>query len=110
MKTTFLAALAGSSIAAIVAAVPAVAQNAQQNQTQPPAQPPAEDDEDEEEIVITGSQIRGIAPAGSTVIGLNAEEVEATGASSGLDVLRDVPQIVNTFQGLPSPGNVSTGV
>lgn len=60
---------------------------------------------DANEIVVTGSQIRGIAPAGSTVIGFDAKQVEATGGTSAFDVLARMPQVVNAFQGLPSPGN-----
>lgn len=80
------ALLAGTSIAALALAAPAYAQ-----------------DESEEEIVVTGTSIRGIAPAGANVIGVTEEAIEETGASSALEVLQNLPQGEH-FQGLPAIG------
>lgn len=64
-----------------------------------------------EEIVVTGTLIRGAAPAGSNVIGLTEEEVAATGAISAAQLLQTVPQM-GSFNDLQSPtfafNNVTT--
>lgn len=48
--------------------------------------------DDEEEIVVTGSRIRGAAPPGSHVITLDREEIDQTGRSTIQDVLQTLPQ------------------
>lgn len=55
-----------------------------------------------EPIVVTGTLIRGIAPAGSNVIGVSSQDIEATGASSTSQVLSTVPQVGNFFNALPA--------
>ncbi len=55
------------------------------------------------EIVVTGTLIRGIAPSGANVIGVNEEQIEETGAASALEVLQNLPQGEH-FQGLPTIG------
>ncbi|MEO6339189.1 MAG: TonB-dependent receptor plug domain-containing protein, partial [Caulobacteraceae bacterium] len=47
-----------------------------------------------EEIVVTGSRIRGVAPVGSNLVSLTHDEIVATGAFTTTDVLRSIPQIV----------------
>jgi iron complex outermembrane receptor protein len=47
-----------------------------------------------EEIVVTGSQIRGVAPVGSSLIGLTSDAIKQTPVSTTTDLLRQVPQIV----------------
>lgn len=83
--------LAGTSIAAVAAAGPAAAQQS----------PAPEETEDEQEIVVTGSQIRGIAPTGVAVIGLSEEEVLASGATTGAELLAQLPQVSNYFNSIP---------
>jgi iron complex outermembrane receptor protein len=48
-----------------------------------------------EEIVVTGTQIRGVTAVGSQVIGIGAVEIRESGRASTLDMLRSVPQITN---------------
>lgn len=48
--------------------------------------------EGEEEIVVTGTRIRGAAPAGANVITIDREEIEALGRSSLQDVIQTLPQ------------------
>ena len=48
-----------------------------------------------EEVIVTGTQIRGIAPAGSAVISVTQEEVKATGATSTNRLLATMPQVAN---------------
>jgi iron complex outermembrane receptor protein len=57
------------------------------------------------EIVVTGTQIRGINPAGVQVIGVGEDRINELGASSGQDVLTSLPQVANMFQAKLAPGN-----
>ena len=61
-----------------------------------------------EEIVVTGTLIRGVAPAGANVIGVSEQEVQATGVSTTAQLLETIPQIgvFNSLQ-LPSPGGIN---
>jgi iron complex outermembrane recepter protein len=64
---------------------------AAQSQTTP-APAPAVDEL--QEVVVTGTLIRGAtAPVGSTLIAVDQEQLQATGANSIADMLRDVPQV-----------------
>lgn len=45
-----------------------------------------------EEIVVTGTRIRGAAPAGSHVITIDREEIDQTGRGTVQDVLQTLPQ------------------
>ena len=86
------ALLAGSSMSAILAASgPALAQAAPAagvsgNGTTPQAI---------QEIVVTGSRIRGAAPVGSTVIGLSREDIVSSTAITTTQLLQEVPQVAN---------------
>jgi iron complex outermembrane receptor protein len=68
------------------------------------SQPSAED------IVVTGTLIRGVAPAGTNVVGVTAEQVESTGATTVTDLLTKVPQFgnFNGLQGTTSSGSTIT--
>ncbi|MGC4110288.1 MAG: TonB-dependent receptor plug domain-containing protein [Nocardioides sp.] len=66
-------------------------------------------DEESKDIVVTGSQIRGIAPAGSNVIGLGEQQIAATGAVTTNDLLAKIPQATNFFNVLPQPGGGTAG-
>ena len=46
-------------------------------------------------IVVTGSRIRGVAPVGSNLIDVGAEQIEKSGASTVSEVLRQVPQVTS---------------
>ncbi len=46
-----------------------------------------------EQIVVTGTLIHGTGPVGSTVITLDPATLQATGANSVADMLREVPQV-----------------
>jgi len=62
----------------------------------------AEDAEagDSGDIVVTGTLIRGIAPAGSNVVGISEEEAKATGAVTTNQLLSNLPQS-GFFNGVP---------
>ncbi len=56
-----------------------------------------EDEEGIEEIVVTGSQIRGADIQGTLPVSvLTADDMDATGATSGSELLRLIPQIGET--------------
>jgi iron complex outermembrane recepter protein len=61
------------------------------------------------EIVVTGTLIRGIAPGGSQLIGVTAEDVAAVGAANTSDLIASVPQAGNFlgFVGIRGSGNFS---
>jgi iron complex outermembrane receptor protein len=46
-----------------------------------------------EELLVTGTLIRGVAPAGTNVISMSSEEVASTGAVSASQMLSNVPQL-----------------
>ena len=50
-----------------------------------------------EEVVVTGTYIRGIKPTGSQVIGISKEEITASGAVSSTELLGSLPQATNLF-------------
>lgn len=53
-----------------------------------------------EQIVVTGTLIRGVAPTGSDLVTISREDILATGATTTADLLSTVPQIsaFNTTQ------------
>jgi iron complex outermembrane recepter protein len=63
--------------------------------------PPAEE---LQEVVVTGTLIRGEAPIGSPVVTLSNEAIVATGATNTADILANVPALT-TFNTLPIGGN-----
>lgn len=46
-----------------------------------------------EEIVVTGTLIRGVAPTGSDIVTVSREDIVATGVTTTADLLATVPQI-----------------
>ena len=48
------------------------------------------------EVVVTGSRIRGVAPTGSSVISVGQEALERTGAVTPQDLINQIPQNVGT--------------
>src|SRR5277367_3235439 len=48
-----------------------------------------------QEIVVTGTLIRGTGPVGSNLITLDQSQMQATGGNTIIDMLRDVPQVTN---------------
>ncbi len=77
-----VAAAAAASISALLA-LPAAAQTAA------PDQPAAE------QVTVTGSRIRGIAPIGSAVVAVSRDSIESAGVVSTAQALQQVPQIFN---------------
>lgn len=90
--------LAGSSILAITAAMPIYAAEPAADQSRSKA---ASAEPRVEEIVVTGTLIRGITPVGTNVLSIGEDLVESSGATSANQVLATLPQIGNYFGQLP---------
>jgi len=61
-----------------------------------------------EEIVVTGTSIRGVAPVGANVTGLSNEDIQATLSENTQQILTNLPQgssFNNLAQTLPAAGN-----
>jgi len=61
-------------------------------QVAPPARPQYAATENDEEIVVTGTRIRGAVPAGANLLTLDRSTIEETGQSTIFEVLRTLPQ------------------
>lgn len=48
-----------------------------------------------EEVIVTGSSIRGVAPVGSALIGVNRETITQTAPANTKELLSSVPQLGN---------------
>ena len=68
----------------------------------------AEDAGEIEEVTVTGSRIRGVAPVGSPVISLGREDLNLSASSTVADFLKEIPQVVGT--GIDETRFVSTGI
>jgi iron complex outermembrane receptor protein len=95
VKSAKQAALSGTAIAAamLLTAGPGWAQT-------DPA--PEGEAETVEEVVITGSSIRGVPPTGSDLISVTREDIQIIGAANTPDLLATVPQL-NSFNTAPAP-------
>lgn len=64
----------------------------------------------DEDIVVTGTLIRGIAPVGTNVVAVDEQAIRASGAVSTNDVLARVPQITNNFNRVAISTDGSGGI
>lgn len=55
-----------------------------------------------EDIVVTGTLIRGTAPTGTNVVALGREEIVTTGAMTTNEVLANIPQVTSSFLAVPT--------
>lgn len=90
-KATRHIALGGTSLVAalFLVAGPALAQSA--NASQGDAQ--AAEASEEEEIVVTGTSIRGVPPTGSNLISVTREDIETHGGANTPDLSASIPQL-----------------
>lgn len=91
---------------AFVAASFAAAGSALAQEAVPPSADPAKQDGEEaaaqlDEVVVTGTLLRGVAPTGTNVVGVTREDIVSTGVTSSADLLARVPQVTNAFGGVP---------
>lgn len=61
--------------------------------------------DDEDVIIVTGSSLRGVAPVGSSLVTIGAEDLENTAVQTVQQALKTVPAVV----GLNSPGQGGFG-
>jgi iron complex outermembrane receptor protein len=87
-----IAALCCASGAACLSAAASAADNPPAAQSTPD-QPSAP--EQLQEVVVTGTLIRNVAPVGSALIAMDQEQLQQTGATSLTDALRTLPQVDN---------------
>lgn len=93
-KATRQFALTGASLVAMfMAAAPAFAQT-------PPAGAQADETPEEEEIVVTGTSIRGVPPTGSNLISVTRDDIESHGGANTPDLTASVP-LLNSFNTAP---------
>jgi iron complex outermembrane receptor protein len=83
----------------VSAAGAAAAQVAPAPSSAPEDEPVAIDD-----VVVTGTLLRGVAPTGTNVVSVDREDITRTGVASSNDLLARIPQISNSFNGAPQPG------
>lgn len=60
-------------------------------------------DTEEVTVTATGTSIRGIAPGGTNLITVGADDIRATGAITTNEILNQIPQIANTFNTQTNP-------
>jgi len=91
-------ALVGTSLVAVtlLSAGSALAQST------PEVQDPDEAESRVEDIIVTGTSIRGVPPTGSNLISVSRDDIETLGAANTPDVLASVPQM-NSFNTAPTP-------
>lgn len=83
-RNSFKVLLAATSAIACIASA-----HAQETQNS------AADAPEDQSIIVTGSRIRGIAPVGSNVIAIGADDIAQEPVTSTNDLLRRVPQVVS---------------
>ncbi len=57
------------------------------------------DAEDDEEIVVTGTRIRGAVPAGANLLSIDRGDIEESGRTTVQDLLQTLPQVFPGSQG-----------
>jgi iron complex outermembrane receptor protein len=63
--------------------------------------PPQAAQDELQEIVVTGTLIRGVAPIGTNVVGLSSSDITETGALNTNQVLAKIPQNTAAFNSVP---------
>lgn len=96
MNMTIKTLALGTAMSLATAAGPAFAQSSAN------AAEPSDEADDNAEIVVTGTSIRGLVkPVGASTVAVDRDEVKATGVTSTVDLLANIPQIRN-FGGAPA--------
>jgi len=104
--------LGTSALAAMLCtAAPAWAQGADSAADTPVSQSEAANaaaDDEDAEIVVTGTSIRGVPPTGSNLIRVSRDDIKLIGAATTPDLLATVPQL-NSFNTAPRTSNGGLG-
>lgn len=115
MRNSVIGLFAASSVMALVVAGPVLAQATASSDPAviDPAAPVSQPgDEDQTTIIVTGTQIRGIAPPGSNIVALSSADIEASGATNSAELIAKIPQ-ASTFGNLTSTlpgGGTAAGI
>lgn len=91
--------LLGTACAAAFIGGSAVAQTAPPQAAKAPAPRAAAADAEIQEIVITGTSIRGVAPVGAPVVGLDQEALQALPFATTAELIRNLPSIATLGAG-----------
>jgi iron complex outermembrane receptor protein len=97
MKFSSRLKLSGSAIS--LAVITSLSSHAQAQDAPAPAAPATE------QVVVTGTSIRGVAPVGSDLITVSPADIQATGAQNVQDLLTTVPALL----GMGSAGQGQSG-
>jgi iron complex outermembrane recepter protein len=54
------------------------------------------------EIIVTGTLLRGVAPVGSSIISAGQEKIQSSGATTSNELLATIPQVTNLFGNDPN--------
>jgi iron complex outermembrane receptor protein len=96
-RSTAVRALSGTALATVLmVGQPAYAQS-------------SDDEISLDEVVVTGTSIRGVPPTGSNLIQLGSDAVVQTGAATTQELFATVPQL-GTFNQAPRPDQRSNGI
>lgn len=57
-----------------------------------------------EEVVVTGTNLRGVAPVGTNLVSMSRQDIIATGGTSANEILTKVPQVSSAFLQTPTTG------
>jgi len=96
---------------AVICAVAATSAWAQVETENPETAPQSsEQSVESEDIIVTGTSIRGVSPTGSPVIQMSRSQIVASGATSANDVLTHIPQVTSAFLGTPTTPTGDAGL
>lgn len=59
-------------------------------------------DQEDGEIIVTGTILRGAPPVGSNLIAVGEERIASTGATTSNELLATIPQVSNLFNNVPT--------
>lgn len=106
-QNQFTRLFGGAALATIITAISTPGFAQPQAPTATPVSKPAADDSAVAEVVVTGTLIRGVAPVGTNVTGVNEQQIQAMGATSPQQILAQIPAVTNQFNTAPStPTNI----
>lgn len=94
-----LLALAGASVLSLSASAYAQTDALDDN---------GQTDRSDSEIVVTGTLVRGIAPAGQSTVAVSQQDVQASGATNAAQLLQTIPQISSFGKFLQPAGAFNT--
>lgn len=94
--------LSGIAIGSLV--LHAAAARAQEATPQDIAADGASSEPGDQEIIVTGTQLRGIAPVGTNVVTMSREDILSSPGKSANEILTRIPQVSSAFLQTPTKG------